>query len=155
MWRLWYILHCDSNGKIKYHPPSSGFLGKPCNVSSRTRDCRPVDLLLLSSIIFMRPFFIDFIIFHTALSFLIPRCGRIRMFEYMPSKITNRCHYYSNKMDKYCTYGTWHPLAAEKLFAYRINTALDQEVFLDSYIGFDQGSIEKCKTNDKNESQIK
>lgn len=65
--------------------------------------------------------------------------------EYIPSqRATQRCHYYSKKSDPLCTYGVWHPLAAEKLIALAMNTATDNAVFYDGYISIPGYSKLSC-----------
>lgn len=64
------------------------------------------------------------------LAMLLPRCMVVNMFEFIPSeRMTHRCHYYHEKVDVTCTFGIWHPLAAEKLLMLEANTLPDQTVF--------------------------
>ncbi|XP_008182168.1 beta-galactoside alpha-2,6-sialyltransferase 2 isoform X2 [Acyrthosiphon pisum] len=64
------------------------------------------------------------------LAMLLPRCTVVNMFEFIPSeRMTHRCHYYHEKVDVTCTFGIWHPLAAEKLLMLTANTMPDQTVF--------------------------
>ena len=66
---------------------------------------------------------------------MLPLCTTINFVEYVPTtRATQRCHYYSQEYDPLCTYGVWHPLAAEKLVALAMNTASDETVFYDGYI---------------------
>ncbi|KAJ3654917.1 hypothetical protein Zmor_014069 [Zophobas morio] len=69
------------------------------------------------------------------LGILLPLCNFIDMFEYVPSaRATKRCHYYDPEDNPACTFGVWHPLAAEKLLTYHINTIDDQKVFQSGYV---------------------
>ncbi|XP_017777225.1 PREDICTED: beta-galactoside alpha-2,6-sialyltransferase 1 [Nicrophorus vespilloides] len=64
------------------------------------------------------------------LAALLPRCEYVNVFEYMPStRVTKRCHYYDTKDNPACTFGVWHPLAAEKLLTYSLNIANDTTTF--------------------------
>lgn len=73
---------------------------------------------------------IYFFYFSTGLAMLLPRCMVVNMFEFIPSeRMTHRCHYYHEKVDVTCTFGIWHPLAAEKLLMLAANTMSDQTVF--------------------------
>lgn len=57
------------------------------------------------------------------------------MFEYLPSvRVTRKCHYYDTEDNPSCTFGVWHPLAAEKLLTYHLNSAVDREVFQRGYV---------------------
>ncbi|KAJ8978176.1 hypothetical protein NQ317_009664 [Molorchus minor] len=68
------------------------------------------------------------------LGILLPHCSFVDMFEYVPStRVTRRCHYYDPEENPACTFGVWHPLAAEKLLTYHMNCADDRSVF---QIGF-------------------
>ncbi|GBP21350.1 Beta-galactoside alpha-2,6-sialyltransferase 2 [Eumeta japonica] len=67
--------------------------------------------------------------------FALHHCGRVRVFEYVPSaRATRRCHYYSPGGNAACTLGAWHPLAMEKAFAEKIRDNPDKEVFQLGYI---------------------
>ncbi|KAL1140594.1 hypothetical protein AAG570_000524 [Ranatra chinensis] len=69
------------------------------------------------------------------LSLLLPHCRKVHMFEYIPSvRLTPRCHYFDNEVDTSCTFGVWHPLAAEKL----ITLALNEE---NEYVTFETGYV--------------
>lgn len=59
------------------------------------------------------------------LALLLPVCAHVDLVEYVPStRLSGRCHYYDDyDMNAACTFGSWHPLAAEKLMAYAMNTA--------------------------------
>ena len=62
-------------------------------------------------------------------------CEAVHVYEYVPSmRLTKRCHYYDSQENLGCTIGDWHPLAAEKLVALRLNTAKDTEVYSDGYV---------------------
>ncbi|RZC32781.1 beta-galactoside alpha-2,6-sialyltransferase 1 [Asbolus verrucosus] len=69
------------------------------------------------------------------LGLLLPLCNFVDIFEYVPSaRVTKRCHYYDPEDNPACTFGVWHPLAAEKLLTYHINTADDHIVFQNGYV---------------------
>ncbi|XP_054270536.1 beta-galactoside alpha-2,6-sialyltransferase 2 [Macrosteles quadrilineatus] len=69
------------------------------------------------------------------LALLLPHCAYVNLFEYVPSmRLTKRCHYFDDDEDASCTFGVWHPLAAEKLLALNFNTAADKTVFKTGYI---------------------
>ncbi|CAD6998663.1 unnamed protein product [Ceratitis capitata] len=64
------------------------------------------------------------------MALLLPHCPFIDFIEYIPStRLNGRCHYYSKEMNSACTFGAWHPLAAEKLMALDMNSADDTSVF--------------------------
>ncbi|XP_013100932.2 beta-galactoside alpha-2,6-sialyltransferase 1 [Stomoxys calcitrans] len=64
------------------------------------------------------------------LALLLPHCPVVDFIEYMPStRLNGRCHYYSKEINSACTFGAWHPLAAEKLMALDMNVADDMSVF--------------------------
>ncbi|XP_055917748.1 beta-galactoside alpha-2,6-sialyltransferase 1 [Eupeodes corollae] len=64
------------------------------------------------------------------LALLLPHCPYVDFIEYIPStRLNGRCHYYSKEMNSACTFGAWHPLAAEKLMALDMNIADDLSVF--------------------------
>lgn len=66
---------------------------------------------------------------------LLHHCNFVDVFEYVPStRVTKRCHYYDNDNNPSCTFGAWHPLAAEKLLAYALNIASDFDVFQTGFI---------------------
>ena len=66
---------------------------------------------------------------------MLPHCSHVNLFEYVPSvRLTKRCHYWDVAEDSSCTFGVWHPLAAEKLLALALNVASDQSVFSDGYV---------------------
>lgn len=77
------------------------------------------------------------------LGLLLPACRYIDMVEYIPSsRMNGLCHYYDSEVplisitslekknciylfqiNSACTFGSWHPLAAEKLYVLSMNTA--------------------------------
>ncbi|XP_037952916.1 beta-galactoside alpha-2,6-sialyltransferase 1 [Teleopsis dalmanni] len=64
------------------------------------------------------------------LALLLPHCPYVDFIEYIPStRLNGRCHYYSKELNSACTFGAWHPLAAEKLMALDMNVADDMSVF--------------------------
>jgi len=66
---------------------------------------------------------------------MLPHCSHVNLFEYVPSvRLTKRCHYWDVAEDSSCTFGVWHPLAAEKLLSLALNVASDQSVFSDGYV---------------------
>ncbi|CAH1183746.1 unnamed protein product [Phaedon cochleariae] len=69
------------------------------------------------------------------LKLLLPFCNFVDVVEYVPSvRVTRRCHYYDPEDNPSCTFGVWHPLAAEKLLTFFINYASDNEVFQKGYV---------------------
>lgn len=97
----------------------------------------------------------------TGIALLLPYCSYLDIVEYMPStRLTSRCHYYDSEvylqtdffrmneivhqmeynktihfqMNSGCTFGTWHPLAAEKLMTYDMNIANDFSTFQNGVI---------------------
>ncbi|XP_043948280.1 beta-galactoside alpha-2,6-sialyltransferase 1 isoform X3 [Drosophila biarmipes] len=63
------------------------------------------------------------------LALLLPHCPQVDFVEYVPStRLNGRCHYYSKEMNSACTFGSWHPLAAEKLMALDMNMAEDDDM---------------------------
>lgn len=55
---------------------------------------------------------------------LLPVCEYVDLVEYIPStRLNGRCHYYDDDVNPGCTFGSWHPLAAEKLMAAAMNQA--------------------------------
>lgn len=69
------------------------------------------------------------------LAVLLHHCDYVDMFEYIPSvRVTKICHYFDEEDNPACTFGAWHPLASEKLFAYSLNIASDNAVFQTGYI---------------------
>lgn len=71
----------------------------------------------------------------SGLALLLPFCNYVDMFEYIPSaRVTKKCHYYDGEDNLACTFGVWHPLAAEKLIAYQMNSADDRTVFQEGFV---------------------
>ncbi|KAG8225178.1 hypothetical protein J437_LFUL001305 [Ladona fulva] len=69
------------------------------------------------------------------LAVMLPRCSLVDLFEYVPSmRLTKRCHYFDVAEDESCTFGVWHPLAAEKLLSLSLNIVPDHNVFVDGYV---------------------
>nr|XP_022914456.1 beta-galactoside alpha-2,6-sialyltransferase 1 [Onthophagus taurus] len=69
------------------------------------------------------------------ITLLLSHCDFVDAYEYIPSvRITKRCHYYEPENNQACTFGVWHPLAAEKLLTYYMNEADDRTVFQDGYV---------------------
>lgn len=85
------------------------------------------------------------VIFVLGLVLLLPHCNYVDFFEYVPSvRVTSRCHYYDNQNNSACTFGVWHPLAAEKLLTYHLNIAKDIEVFQRGYVRIPGFNVVKC-----------
>ncbi|CAO1422985.1 unnamed protein product [Diamesa tonsa] len=64
------------------------------------------------------------------IALLLPVCTYLDVVEYIPStRLNGKCHYYSDEMNARCTFGAWHPLAAEKLLSFHMNGANDFTVF--------------------------
>lgn len=79
------------------------------------------------------------------LALLLPHCSSVNLFEYIPSvRLTKKCHYFDLYEDPSCTFGVWHPLAAEKLLALNFNTAPDRTVFETGYISVPGYDTLKC-----------
>ncbi|XP_067014197.2 beta-galactoside alpha-2,6-sialyltransferase 2 [Anabrus simplex] len=69
------------------------------------------------------------------LALLLPHCSYVDLFEYVPSvRLTKRCHYWDVAEDLSCTFGVWHPLAAEKLLALALNVVDDIKIFSEGYV---------------------
>lgn len=69
------------------------------------------------------------------LRLLLPHCNFVDVVEYIPStRVTKRCHYYDPNENPACTFGVWHPLAAEKLLTYHLNKASDRDVFQNGFV---------------------
>ena len=61
---------------------------------------------------------------------MLAECRHVSVLEYVPSvRLTKRCHYWETMDDSSCTFGVWHPLAAEKLMTIVMNTASDHDVY--------------------------
>ncbi|XP_069689641.1 beta-galactoside alpha-2,6-sialyltransferase 2 [Periplaneta americana] len=79
------------------------------------------------------------------LALMLPHCLHVDLFEYVPSiRLTKRCHYWDVAEDSSCTFGVWHPLAAEKLLALALNVASDQTVFSNGYVRVPGYDILQC-----------
>ncbi|KAG4073487.1 hypothetical protein HA402_000711 [Bradysia odoriphaga] len=106
IWKLWMFLQRYSDVKIRWNPPSSGFIG---------------------------------------LALILPVCTYVDIIEYIPStRLNGRCHYYDEEMNPSCTFGAWHPLAAEKLTAYDMNSADDYSVFQNGVIRIRRPEKSSC-----------
>lgn len=69
------------------------------------------------------------------LRLLLPICGFVDLIEYIPStRVTKKCHYYDTDDNAACTFGVWHPLAAEKLITYHLNLLNDTQVFQQGFV---------------------
>ncbi|XP_066143900.1 beta-galactoside alpha-2,6-sialyltransferase 1 [Euwallacea fornicatus] len=69
------------------------------------------------------------------LRLLLPHCSFVDVVEYVPStRASKRCHYFDPKENPACTFGAWHPLAAEKLLTYHFNDATDDDVFQKGFV---------------------
>lgn len=80
------------------------------------------------------------------IALLLPICEYISVVEYMPStRLTSSCHYYDDEMNSGCTFGTWHPLAAEKLMVLDMNSADDFTVFQTGYLRINKISARTCR----------
>nr|CAD7204663.1 unnamed protein product [Timema douglasi] len=71
----------------------------------------------------------------SGLALTLPHCRLVDLVEYVPSlRLTKRCHYWDVTEDSSCTFGVWHPLAAEKLLTLALNVADDAAVFSQGYV---------------------
>ena len=62
-------------------------------------------------------------------------CQNVHVYEFVPSmRFTKRCHYYDEQQNIGCTIGDWHPLAAEKLAALKMNVGNDTQVFQEGFV---------------------
>lgn len=69
------------------------------------------------------------------IAMLLPHCNYVDVVEYIPStRMNGRCHYYETSHDPMCTFGSWHPLAAEKLMTLEMNS-------VDDFTTFQQGIL--------------
>lgn len=74
-------------------------------------------------------------IYFLGLRLLLPYCTFVDMIEYIPSvRVSRKCHYYDLEDNPSCTFGVWHPLAAEKLLTYHLNSVDDREVLQRGYV---------------------
>ncbi|KAF6203875.1 hypothetical protein GE061_002210 [Apolygus lucorum] len=81
------------------------------------------------------------------IALLLPHCDKIRLFEYIPSlRMTPRCHYFDREVDTSCTFGVWHPLAAEKLLSLVLNEEDDFTTFQTGYITISGYNKFKCSS---------
>ena len=80
-------------------------------------------------------------------------CQRVHVYEFVPSmRFTKRCHYYDEQQNIGCTIGDWHPLAAEKLAALKMNIGNDTQVFQEGFVtipGVLGLKDKSCISNDK------
>lgn len=81
----------------------------------------------------------------SGIALLLPICDYIHILEYIPStRLTANCHYYDEEVNSGCTFGTWHPLAAEKLMVYDMNIADDFLVFQRGLLKIEYGNQWRC-----------
>ncbi|XP_014271557.1 beta-galactoside alpha-2,6-sialyltransferase 1 isoform X1 [Halyomorpha halys] len=79
------------------------------------------------------------------LALLLPHCDKVRLFEYIPSvRLTPHCHYFDSGIDTSCTFGVWHPLAAEKLLTLNLNQEDDYTTFQTGYVTVSGYSTINC-----------
>jgi beta-galactoside alpha-2,6-sialyltransferase (sialyltransferase 1) len=73
---------------------------------------------------------------------MLDHCRWVDIYEYIPSlRTTPRCYYFDPMEELGCTFGGWHPLATEKLMVLAMNSATDEEVYLNGKVrlkGFEQ-----------------
>ena len=80
------------------------------------------------------------------LSLLLSYCDFVDVIEYIPSvRVTKKCHYYDSDENTSCTFGIWHPLAAEKLLTYHLNVVDDKTVFQNGYVKINGYSRLSCE----------
>jgi len=76
------------------------------------------------------------------------KCERVDIYEYIPSvRESPRCHYYSPKSEQdnpTCTYGSWHPVSAEKLFFLGLSDSSDKQIFIDGVLSISGVSQAHC-----------
>ncbi|XP_045609247.1 beta-galactoside alpha-2,6-sialyltransferase 1-like isoform X2 [Procambarus clarkii] len=66
---------------------------------------------------------------------MLAHCETVSVVEFVPSlRQTEKCHYWDAFNNPMCTFGGWHPLATEKLLAFALNEATDEETFGKGYI---------------------
>lgn len=88
----------------------------------------------------------------TGIAFLLPLCKHIHIVEYIPStRLTSNCHYYDSEVNSGCTFGEWHPLAAEKLMTYSMNVASDFSVFQKGIMRIEKKGKDYCKNLKENQ----
>ncbi|CAD7077980.1 unnamed protein product [Hermetia illucens] len=79
------------------------------------------------------------------LALLLPHCPYVDFIEYVPStRLNGRCHYYSDEINSACTFGAWHPLAAEKLMTLKMNVADDYATFQNGIIRIRRPEPKSC-----------
>ncbi|CAH0390049.1 unnamed protein product [Bemisia tabaci] len=79
------------------------------------------------------------------LALLLPHCNVVNMIEFVPSvRLTQRCHYFEPFMDEHCTFGVWHPLAAEKFLMINMNSASDIKTYQNGYVSIQGFNTLKC-----------
>lgn len=66
---------------------------------------------------------------------MLPFCDSVDVYEFVPSvRLTKKCHYFDEFEDTSCTFGVWHPLAAEKMLSLAMNEANDTTVFQTGFV---------------------
>uniref|UniRef100_A0A182N9E1 Beta-galactoside alpha-2,6-sialyltransferase 1 n=1 Tax=Anopheles dirus TaxID=7168 RepID=A0A182N9E1_9DIPT len=79
------------------------------------------------------------------LGLLMPVCRYIDIVEYIPStRMNGLCHYYDEELNLGCTFGAWHPLAAEKLLVFQMNAADDYSVFQQGTVRIRTDHLDRC-----------
>lgn len=79
------------------------------------------------------------------IALLLPVCEYVDVVEYIPStRLNGRCHYFSEEINTSCTFGVWHPLGAEKLMAYDMNSSKDFIVFQNGVIRIRRPAKDEC-----------
>nr|AAY26387.1 alpha 2,6 sialyltransferase [Anopheles albimanus] len=79
------------------------------------------------------------------LGLLLPVCRYIDIVEYIPStRMNGLCHYYDEELNLGCTFGAWHPLAAEKLLVFQMNAASDYTVFQQGTVRIYSDTLDQC-----------
>uniref|UniRef100_A0A182RJH7 Beta-galactoside alpha-2,6-sialyltransferase 1 n=1 Tax=Anopheles funestus TaxID=62324 RepID=A0A182RJH7_ANOFN len=79
------------------------------------------------------------------LGLLMPVCRYIDVVEYIPStRMNGLCHYYDDELNLGCTFGAWHPLAAEKLLVFQMNSADDYSVFQQGTVRIRTDQLDRC-----------
>lgn len=172
IWELWKVLHIYTGKKIRRNPPSSGFIGESMvywtwitdacmcqyncitmKLEKQNRNKRWVLKYLSIAIV--------------GLALLLPYCAYVDVVEYMPStRLNGRCHYYDNEVlsilcvtqskmqkiytfrlqiDPACTFGAWHPLAAEKIMSFNMSSANNFAVFQQGHLRIRQPQRNVCQ----------
>ena len=59
-------------------------------------------------------------------------CDHVTVYEFVPSvKYSHRCHYWDEfDVNKYCTSGTWHPMAWEKRLMRRMHHRSEEDLYV-------------------------